>query len=238
MAEMRWKCLRSQPRPRRRPIRCRGVSILWGLSLLIAVCWGGSLSHADTIYLKTGQKIHGTILQKTPYTLRVQLAEGGTLPVWLEQIDRIESETPGGASSAAEVQSPEPAFPFPPPEQASPAVPTAAPRATGSSSAPPATAQGAELPQSNIPVAFAEPHTQKDGLFTIHVAAGWHWSEEPGMVRIMNPQRGDNKIVIKFTVKGNPSGEEAKAWLKQNIQTIIKSMVKCTAPPNFGQVRA
>ncbi len=114
--------------------RCRGVSLLWGLSLLTAVCWGSTPSQAETITLKTGQKIHGTILQKTAYTLIVRLAEGGTLPVWLDQIDHIEPETPG-ASSHAETTAPN-AAPAPPPEPGSPATPTTAEAKTAAVSQP------------------------------------------------------------------------------------------------------
>ena len=84
---------------------------------------------------------------------------------------------------------------------------------------------------SAIPLCSAEPYSQKEGLFKISVPDGWRWSEQSGKVKIVNPQ-GNNGISIQFTPKGQPSGEEAKALLKQSNQAMIESFVK----PSNGTV--
>ena len=81
-------------------------------------------------------------------------------------------------------------------------------------------------------VCSAESYSQREGLFKISVPDGWHWSEQPGKVKIVNPQ-GDNGISIQFAPKRNPSSEEeAKALLKKGNQAMIESLVK----PSNGNV--
>ncbi|MBI2094052.1 MAG: hypothetical protein HYT88_04945 [Candidatus Omnitrophica bacterium] len=68
----------------------RWVTFAIGVGLWGIVCVSSS---AETIYLKNGKKISGTIIKRDTNTIEIKPEDGGRVPYWLDEIERIEGET-------------------------------------------------------------------------------------------------------------------------------------------------
>jgi tetratricopeptide (TPR) repeat protein len=50
-----------------------------------------SIVHADTVYLKNGEKVEGKIIERTDNYIKIDFA-GVALPFWLDEIEKVESD--------------------------------------------------------------------------------------------------------------------------------------------------
>lgn len=71
-----------------------------GVAVLSVFCFATG-SGAETIYLKNGQKLEGDIVERKEDSITVKSKEGGSVPYWFDEIDRIE-----GSPDAPEAPAP------------------------------------------------------------------------------------------------------------------------------------
>ena len=73
---------------------------------------GASTALADTIHLKNGERVVGTIVKREHDMITVQLKSGGTIPYWLDEIDHIEADVAGSEADSASAPGVKEALPF------------------------------------------------------------------------------------------------------------------------------
>ena len=65
----------------------------WGTGLVVAimlVLWRPVPGEADTMYLKSGERVSGTVVEEDDDSVTIKLEDGGTVPYWHDEIERIE----------------------------------------------------------------------------------------------------------------------------------------------------